>query len=376
VKTPVLLMDRTRILQNYQDIEKALPDFKIAYAVKSNNHPEIVNILKRSGSLFEVASLYEIENLLSMGIEPENIIYSNPVKPPDDIKSAAEKKVCVMSFDSVTELEKILPYKDNVKLLFRIEVPNEGSLWPLSGKFGCPSKLWDKIYSYMQKHSIKLSGITYHVGSQCENLPNFKSALLETKKAYQLAKSYGLDPYILNIGGGFPVYLGREIPPIKQIAEIILETIEDLKKDGVVFTEFYAEPGRFISGSAGTLLSKVIGIAERENNKWVFLDTGVFSGMMETVDGITYPLLSTGSGKSENVMLCGPTCDSMDKMFKAMIPNPKVGDNIYFSGAGAYTTVYASDFNGFSRPDITFLDSVDEQLPQEADLENHSEIAS
>jgi ornithine decarboxylase len=109
-ETPALFIDRSRIRQNYLDLKKALPPFRIAYAIKSNSHPEIIEILKKEGSHFETASIAEIEKLLAMGIKAEEIVLSNPVKAPNAIRRALEHGVTIQSFDSVEELEKFKPY--------------------------------------------------------------------------------------------------------------------------------------------------------------------------------------------------------------------------------------------------------------------------
>jgi ornithine decarboxylase len=359
-------MDRSRIVSSYREMKDNFPDFHIAYAMKSNSHDEILNLLLKEDADIETASIQEIEYLLQMGVRPEKIIFSNPVKPDSAIRTAVEKGVVLMSFDSLAELKKFIPYKDYVRAILRIDVPNEGSMWMLNGKFGCPRRIWPDIFQFMQEEQINLAGITFHVGSQCEKATTWGKAIDVVAEVVELAEKYDLKPEILNIGGGFPINLGRPIPTVKEIANVVYDAIERLADKGITFEQFYAEPGRFISGPAGTLVTKIIGVCDRDvkgnKEKWVFLDTGVFSGLMETIDGITYPLSTNGSGNVEQVMLCGPSCDSADKMFKANLPEPKVGDTLYLTGTGAYTTAYASYFNGIHPPSISFVDKIEDIL--------------
>lgn len=364
MKTPILFMDRKRIQQNYLDIAQALPTAKIAYAIKSNSDQAIIKILKEENSFFETASLAEIQYLLSLEVLPEHILYSNPVKSLSDIKQSIAWGVQRTTFDSLEEVEKLAPFKNDLKLFLRIIVSNEGSMWPLVGKFGLGKTLWQKVFSFLQKQSIPLFGISFHVGSQCESLATWDNAMKTAWQAFTLAKEFGLKPVALNIGGGFPIFLQQPVPTIFEIGSIINQHLEQWQEKGTMLKEVFAEPGRFISGSAGFLKTKIIGVAQRELNgkytKWVYLDTGVFSGLMETIDGISYPIKSNGSGKLETVQLCGPSCDSVDKMFMAKLPSPKEGDILYLSGAGAYTTVYASNFNGFAMPQIEWIDSAED----------------
>ena len=363
-ETPALFIDRSRIRQNYLDLKKALPPFRIAYAIKSNSHPEIIEILKKEGSHFETASIAEIEKLLAMGIKAEEIVLSNPVKAPTAIARALAHGVTIQSFDSVEELEKFKPHASastppgqRVRPQLRIVVPNEGSMWPLSGKFGADEELWPAIFQYMKENEIPLDGVTFHPGSQCETIAGWDSALYLTWRCIEIAREYGLNPTTINIGGGFPVDLGRKIPTPTAIGKVVMRHLKEWEKKGFKPTDLIVEPGRFISGSAGVLASRVVGVARREKT-WAFLDCGVFTGMMETIDGISYPMLFSSAAEKETAMLCGPSCDSVDKMYEAQIPKAKPGDAVLFLSAGAYTSVYASEFNGFLGPKMVFLDEI------------------
>ena len=350
-------MDRSRIRANYLELKKALPQFRIAYAIKCNSHPEVIEILKKEGSHFETASIAEIEMLLKLGVPADEIVLSNPVKPPQAIQKALNHGVSIQSFDSVEELEKFKPHVGKIRPQLRIVVPNEGSLWPLSGKFGADEELWPAIFDYMRTHEIPLDGITFHPGSQCETISGWDSAMYLTWRCIEISREYGLNPLTLNIGGGLPVDLGRKIPKASEVGKIIQRHLKEWERKGYKPTDLIIEPGRFISGSAGYLVAQIVGVARREKN-WAFLDCGVFTGMMETIDGITYPMKFTGKGNEELVQLCGPTCDSVDKMYEAKVPHPMTGDKIMFTSAGAYTSVYASEFNGFLGPKMVFLDSI------------------
>jgi ornithine decarboxylase len=108
-------------------------------------------------------------------------------------------------------------------------------------------------------------------------------------------------------------------------------------------------------GDAGVLVSKVIGKANRTNAHWLYLDAGVFHGLMESVGGINYRYACLDTeGPNVPWTLAGPSCDSMDVIAKnILLPDDvEVGDRIAIAPAGAYTTVYACDFNGLSQPSV------------------------
>jgi len=359
-KTPALLISRNRILRNYRELHSAFPDFEIAYAIKSNSFPGIIETLRDEGSSFETASWAEISFLLGLGIPPEKIVFSNPMKPSYAIEKALDAGVYVMSFDSLDEVDKLAVFRDRVKAVLRIQVPNEGSMWPLTGKFGVASNRWPAILERMQKRGLPLAGITYHPGSQCETILGWEAAMKHAYDIFSLARSMGFQPEILNIGGGFPTDLGRPIPSVASIAKVVYKHLNQWDAEGLKPKRLLMEPGRGISGSAGILVTRVIGTASRDKD-WAFLDVGVFTGMMETIDGITYPLESSAPGEWESsYILCGPSCDSVDKMFTAYLPKLREGDLVAFRGAGAYTTVYGSNFNGFDPPTPYYMDELPE----------------
>jgi len=356
MQTPLLLIDKSNIIAKYQQLKRAFSNFSIAYAIKANTHQQVLQTLIQQNSDFEVASQSELNLLLKLKVKPYKIVFSNPIKPIEAIKTSLKNSVRLMSFDSIEELEKFKPFIEqglSPRLLLRIEVSNEGSLWPLTKKFGCPFSMIEPIFNAMQKWNIPLEGFTFHIGSQNESIKSWVLALQKVKQAAHLAKKYYLNYKTLNVGGGFPIHLGRDIPKIESIAKEIYNELEKLKLENVFFENYTMEPGRYLVGESGTLVAKIIGIAQRESNKWVYLDLGVFGGMMETIDGITYPTTSSSKSLSrEKVTLCGPSCDSLDKMFEVEIPTPQIGDYLYFTGAGAYTNVYASNFNGFKKPKV------------------------
>ena len=110
------------------------------------------------------------------------------------------------------------------------------------------------------------------------------------------------------------------------------------------------------------LVTRVIGRADRPDAQWLYLDAGVFNGLMETIEQFYYPLAFDveATRRKSHFTVAGPSCDSVDKMFvRRYLPELSVGEKLFVLGAGAYTTAYAGHFNGFAPPEIYFADEIE-----------------
>jgi len=148
VRTPSLLIDLGGIKSRYVQIKYHFPEVNVYYAVKANDHIEVLRALAEVGSGFEVASIEELEKVLSLGVPPEKVISSNPVKPPDFVDFAYTSGVRRFAVDSFAEVEKISKIAPRARVYVRITVPNEGSDWPLSRKFGVDPETALEILEY------------------------------------------------------------------------------------------------------------------------------------------------------------------------------------------------------------------------------------
>jgi ornithine decarboxylase len=323
------------------------------YAVKANPDSRVVKVLADEGSGFEIASPAELDLLVSQGVAPSQVHYSNPVKARQNIEYAAAKGVEWFALDSIDELRKIHSIAPRAKLYLRIDTPNIGSDWPLSGKFGVPLREVDDILDAAAMLGAELCGVTFHVGSQCRNAQNWRVAIDRAKRIFRKMRLKGLTPNMLNIGGGFPIRLTKPIPSVEVISDVVNDAIADLDENIRVM----AEPGRYLVSDSAYFVCRVIGTTRRRDQRWVYLDTGMFGGLLESTQGLHYPLESDRSGGLVPWHIAGPTCDSVDVLLQDHLLPADLQDNdfIYIRNAGAYTTAYASEFNGFPLPDVRLV---------------------
>jgi len=352
--TPALVMDKRVIRDKYREFCQEFSKARIYYALKANPHPGVVELLQEIGCYFEISSQGELELLLGMGVPIQTIISSNPVKDPAFIKSAYASGIDVFVFDSPAEVEKLSKLAPGSQVYVRLSVPNEGSEWPLSKKFGVEVEEAAGLLIQAQERGLKPQGIAFHVGSQCTRAATWAKAIQKSRAVWDLAASKGVELRALNIGGGFPIEYTRPVPSLAEIARVVEESVAKAFPDGI---ELLAAPGRALVGDSGILAATVIAKADRDGERWLYLDVGVFNGLMETVGGIRYSIRTSKGGQRGKWVLAGPSCDSFDVISsEAELPESGIGDRVYFMSAGAYTTAYASQFDGFPIPKVYFIE--------------------
>jgi ornithine decarboxylase len=351
IETPFLLIDKDKVREKASLIGRHIKKSRVFYAVKANPDIEILRYLNKLNMNFEIASEGELEILSSIGVKPSRIISSNPVKSLKFLRIAASYGVHSVSFDSAEEVDKLAEFIPHCNVYVRLSVPNEGSEWPLSKKFGV--ELDEAVYllSYARDKGLNPVGVTFHVGSQCTNIYNWNIALDKAKTLWDLAKKKGIRLKLLNIGGGYPIRYTKNVIGIEAIEKNVDSLIFERFPEDI---EVHIEPGRAVVGDAGIFVTTVIGKAKRDDEDWVYLDVGVFNGLMESVGGIKYSYLVESHKQTrprKQWTVAGPSCDSFDVIDKNVtLPEPQVGSLMLILSSGAYTVSYASEFNGFSIP--------------------------
>jgi len=353
-ETPILVIDKRVIKQKYQQFQSEFSDAIVYFALKANPHPGVVALLYEIGCDFEISSHGELDHLLSLGIPVQRIISSNPVKNPAFIQAAHQNGIEVFTFDSYTEADKLASLAPGSKVYIRLSVPNEGSEWPLSKKFGVEVEEAAELLIQARNKGLEPYGITFHVGSQNTNAIAWEAAIKRSKAVWEIVARENIKLQMLNIGGGFPIQYTKPVPSITEVAGEIKTYLFRSFPQGV---NLALAPGRALVGEAGTLVTSVIAKANRGKEKWLYTDVGVFNGLMETVGGIKYPMLTSKETAKSNWVLAGPSCDSFDVISTEVeLPELEVGDKIYIKAAGAYTTAYACEFDGFNIPRIHYIE--------------------
>ncbi|MBQ1949797.1 MAG: type III PLP-dependent enzyme [Treponema sp.] len=357
LETPNIVINLNKIKMNFVKLKNSFPYAKIFYAIKANPGEPVLKMLAEMDSSFDIASRYELDLIKKFVSDPERLSYGNTIKKAKDIKYFYENGVRLFATDSKDDLKNIAENAPGSRVYVRILVENSDTAdWPLSRKFGCHPDMAYDLLVLAKELGLNPWGISFHVGSQQRDIGAWNDAIAKAKYLFNsLEEEESIRLQMIDMGGGFPA---SYVEPTNDLSVYASEITRFLTEDfGDELPEIILEPGRSLVGDSGILTSEVI-LASRKNNtaltRWVYIDAGKFNGLVETMDEcIKYPLITTKDGDKEGeVIIAGPTCDSMDVMYETIkykLPiTLKQGDRIYWLSTGAYTSTYASvAFNGF-----------------------------
>ena len=352
--TPLLVISQQRVVENYRFLTEYLPKVKIFYAVKSNPAMPIIKTLAELGASFDVASDGEMLQLTGMGISADRMIYANPFKTPKGLMTAKNTGVDKFTYDSESEIIKMAKAVPGGKVLLRVRIDNTKALVDLNKKFGAAPEDVMRLLRLASDQGLDVAGLCFHVGSQSPNAEAHVEALQICRKLFDEAAVAGFNLRILDIGGGFPITSPDMDIDIVQMVSEINTTIEKL----FPHTEIWAEPGRFICGTTMNLITSVIGTQRRNNQQWYFLDEGIYGTFSSIIfDHWDFELESFKQTANEVATFAGPSCDSLDVIFRDKLTPPLVvGDILVVPNCGAYTSASASEFNGFAKAEIIALE--------------------
>jgi ornithine decarboxylase len=351
-RTPYLRLDLPAVVESYRRLAVAMPGTAIHYAVKANPEPAVLAALHAEGSRFDVASPAEVLAALAAGAASTDLVYSNPVKRRSDIEFAAAQGVRLFVVDTPEETAKVADAAPDSAVLCRLVTSGQGSDWPLSRKYGCSTDQAVEVLRFAASFGLDAAGVSFHVGSQQRDPEAWAAPIAAAAKVFAALRAAGERPHLLDLGGGFPARLAEGCLPPEAYGAAIDRLLDE--HFGAERPDTLVEPGRGIVADAGVLVTEVLAVVRRGETRWVFLDAGVFTGLIETLDeAIRYPIeTDRDGGPTGPCVVAGPTCDSTDVLYEqAMVELPldlREGDTVRLLGAGAYTTCYSTvGFNGF-----------------------------
>jgi ornithine decarboxylase len=302
-------------------------------------------VLAAKGARFDVASYGEI----SLALErtgAENLLLAHPIKTTTTLSYARAVDCDWMTFDSSQELLKIKLYHPEAKLLMRLKVDDSGSLCRFSCKFGVENAEVPILLALAKTLDLNVCGFSFHTGSGCTLPELYVTAISQCLDAIGLAKDCGMNPTVLDIGGGF---VTESFPEFAAVIRPIVDKYPELR--------WIAEPGRLFANKAATLVVTVVGkkeTGEGEDREIVYyINDSVYGSFNNLIfDHQKAELLpfNERSGQTYKSRVFGCTCDSIDVISQdCQLPNLAIGEKLYALNMGAYSMSSASEFNAFER---------------------------
>ena len=353
-----MIVDVGDIIRQYNKWKKMLPRITPFYAIKCNPSTIVLDLLHKLGCSFDCASKNEISRVISIGVDPDRIIFANPCKMITQIKYARANDIDLLTFDSSHELYKIKLYHPNARLLLRLKVDDSKSMCKFNSKFGVELEEVLPILTLARQLDIDVCGVSFHVGSGCRDAQVYHSALEICSQVFQISADNVQKPMnTVDIGGGFPGIDVGEIQ-FETICDVINTAIDEFFPDPNI--RLIAEPGRYFVSSSHTLVVSIINkkeITDKQTGELTniyYISDGIygsFSGILFDYAQLELLPFNERNEKTFHSIVFGPTCDSLDIISKeCQLPSLAIGESILIRNIGAYSTASATEFNGFTKP--------------------------
>ncbi len=377
--TPLYVYSTATILDHFRRMDEALKslDHLICYAVKANSNRAILKLLADAGAGFDIVSGGELFRVINAAADPRKITFAGVGKTRIEIDYALEHRVHSFNVESEAELELIDKIAGEKKTRAPIALRVNPDVDPHThkyistgsheNKFGIALADAPAIYDRASKMAnIDIVGVQMHIGSQITEVGPFAAAINKVAPlARDLKSKYGIK--FFSIGGGMGIIYRRALESgsgkwwhdhgaeqsafsVRDYADAIVPPLRDLGLRVLV------EPGRFIVGNAGILLTRVLYIKSAGAKTFAIVDAGMNDLIRPALYQSYHEIVPVNQDRSQKSTaspartdIVGPVCESGD--FFALdreMPEPREGDLLAIMSAGAYGFTMASNYN--SRP--------------------------
>ncbi|MBT5660350.1 MAG: diaminopimelate decarboxylase [Rhodospirillaceae bacterium] len=328
----------------------------VCFAVKSNSNQAVLETLAAQGAGADVVSGGELVRALAAGIRPEKIVFSGVGKTEAEMEAALESGINQINVESVEELVMLdgvatrLNHRAPVGLRVNPDVDagthEKISTGKAENKFGIDLPHAADVYARAaEMDGIELCGLAVHIGSQLTDLAPFREAFARLAGLVGELRGQGHQVHRLDLGGGLGIsYDGAAPPDLDGYAAILADEIAPLECETIF------EPGRFVIGNAGVLVTRIVRIKQGMNRRFVIIDAAMNDLLRPALYDAHHHILSViepaGDAVLKDVDVVGPVCETGDTFAEARPLAPlETGDLLAICSAGAYGAVMASDYN-------------------------------
>ena len=370
--TPLYVYDEQRIRQRYRELKKAIEkyygDVEVFYACKANTNLAILHILRQEKAGVDILSEGELYLALLAGIRPEKIIFTGNNKTDRELEKALKAGVTI-NLDSLHELDRLIRITEREKLRARVsfrvnpEVSPETHPYLSTGlkesKFGIHENvILDGYKKAKEAEFLDIVGIHMHIGSQITKTSPYEVATARLFDIIgRIKNNLGIELEFADLGGGVGIEYkeAQEIITPEDLAKAVVPVInEKIKEYSLKKPELIFEPGRFIVGDAGIMLTRVSTVKSTPYKKFIGCDSG-FHVLLRPVIYSAYHEVIVANKPDEKpqeiVDIAGNVCESGDILARdRKLPVIEEGDVLAFLDSGAYGFIMASQYNSRPRP--------------------------
>lgn len=359
VATPFYLYSRKTLIDHFRKLKKAFQSLEplICYSMKANSSLAICRALVKEGAGLDIVSGGELFKALRVGCPAKRIVYASVGKTEEEIFEAIRRGILFFNVESVPELELINRASRKLNRITQVAIRINPDVEPgthqyittgkLTNKFGMDFLTARKIFAQRRRlKNLNINGLHMHIGSQIIAGKPFLDAIRRVVQFIDHLRFLGIRIEYLNIGGGLGIIYKDEKP--QTAAEFAQAVLPILRKTGL---KIILEPGRFIAGNAGILVTKILYIKKTKAKTFVIVDAGMNDLIRPALYDAYHEILPLEHRASsiedrEKVDIVGPICESADFFAKERImPRLKEGDYLAIMGAGAYGFSMSSNYN-------------------------------
>ena len=356
VGTPVYVYAQTAIEDAYRRLDAAI-DAKICYAVKANSNQAVIACLARLGAGADVVSGGELARAVAAGVRPADIVFSGVGKTRREIAQGLDAGIGQFNAESESELRvisevasasgRIAPVALRVNPDVDVDTHEKIATGGYEHKFGIPVPDARRLYAAGHTMAgLRMVGLAVHIGSQLMEVAPYERAFNILVELVEALRGDGLTVDRLDLGGGLGITYVEEAPPgADAFAAVIDRTVRPLGCELVV------EPGRYLVGNAGVLVTSVIHTKQTPSRRFVVVDAAMNDLLRPTLYEAEHPVMPVVRPTGDVVHelpadIVGPVCETGDVLAKAAhLPSLAEGDLVVIGGAGAYGAVMASYYN-------------------------------
>ncbi len=370
--TPAYVYSAHVIRDQYEKLsnamKRALPadrQPRLCYACKANSNIAILRVLKNAGAGLEIVSEGELHRGLRAGFEADQIVSTGVGKQRSEIIAALKAGIHQFNVESLPELEHIQSIASEIDIaasvVFRLNPNVSGgghhkiSTGRKRDKFGLGREAVFKGFEMARSMShVNALGLSVHIGSQVFTVDAFKEAFEKLPALVGELRAQGHNVSRLDIGGGFPIiYNDEKLLDLDKYAAWVRDIIVPLD------TEIIMEPGRYLVGNAGVLVTQVLHVKETQDRSFLIIDAAMndlirptlyeaYHGI-EPIENRDAPLMTYD--------VVGPICETGDTFSQdRKLPAMKAGDLAVIKSAGAYGFCMASNYNTRPMPPEILVD--------------------